>query len=591
MSRWPLRARAIALISGVVLGTVLLLVGILTYQLRTEATRAVGLAAARAARGFVRERRQQEQALVTQARVIADVPKLGAALDTRDHATILGVLRDYQRLLGTDLFIATDPAGHILASTMDDGGSRQAMDAALHDALRGTGAAGFLTDGTDLYQVVSVPVSIGGGTEGALTVGAKVNARLAAELKSVSDSDVSFVVSGRIVASTLPPSWRRRLESWLGSRASVGDGESPQSLGPYGPALTETVPLSASGGGAAGYVLVQSPVGPALSSYRRLLAATLAAGLCALLVAAAVSIGLARSVTEPVLTIARAARELSSGDWSTRVAVQSGDELRDLGEAFNSMADRLQGWDEELRKEVALRTKELAQAYQQMRDFSADAAHELLTPLTIVRGEVDVALRNTRTAEEYRSTLATLLDEATRLSRTVEQLMALAQADSGSAPLYCHPLSLDRLLSEVHSQLLPAAKAKGVTARLESGAAVEMEADEDRLHQLFTNLMDNAIKYTPPGGEVVVTWAVEGDQARVRVSDTGPGIPPDHLPRIFDRFYRVDKARSRSLGGSGLGLAICKWVAEAHHGHLLATSAPGHGTTFEVTLPLRQPAA
>jgi signal transduction histidine kinase len=287
------------------------------------------------------------------------------------------------------------------------------------------------------------------------------------------------------------------------------------------------------------------------------------------------------------------------GDWSMRAPVTSRDEVGLLAETFNRMAERLESWDNDLRAAVAERTRELDAAlsqldgaFQQTRRFNADASHELRTPLTVIRGEAEVALRAARSPGEYENVLRLIQDETERMSRIIEQLMMLARADAGELRLERRPIPLDDIVREVMHRAEVLAQARRIRLTAEALEPALLEGDEDRLHQLVLNLLDNAIKYTPEGGEVRVRLSVRRDEtalhlaeAQLEIEDTGIGIAESDLPHVFDRFYRVDKSRSRAQGGTGLGLAICRWIAEAHGGRIEVRSRPGEGSSFTVVLP------
>jgi signal transduction histidine kinase len=170
--------------------------------------------------------------------------------------------------------------------------------------------------------------------------------------------------------------------------------------------------------------------------------------------------------------------------------------------------------------------------------------------------------------------------------RLVSSLLTLARADAGQIPPAVEPVDLAELVAGAVEQVRPLADERGVELGVASGPAVTLQADEDLLLQLLLNLLDNAVKYTPSGGRATVGWDAKDGQAELWVRDTGAGIAGEHLPHVFDRFYRVDKARSRAQGGVGLGLSICRWIAEAHGGSISVQSSPGQGATFTVTLPL-----
>jgi signal transduction histidine kinase len=219
----------------------------------------------------------------------------------------------------------------------------------------------------------------------------------------------------------------------------------------------------------------------------------------------------------------------------------------------------------------------------------ADASHELRTPVAILCGEADVALSQaTRSPEDYRESLDILRAEAQRLKHIVEDLFTLARADAGQYPLTLTDFYLDELVTECSRSVRTLAAAKHITIYYDTSKEMPIHADEALLRRMIVNLLDNAIKYTPPGGKVSVTWDVQDSQYRITVSDTGQGIPGDLQSRIFERFFRVDKARSRSEndgGGAGLGLSISRWIVQAHAGQLELTRSDTGGSTFTVLLP------
>ena len=217
--------------------------------------------------------------------------------------------------------------------------------------------------------------------------------------------------------------------------------------------------------------------------------------------------------------------------------------------------------------------------------FIGDAAHDLGTPLAVLRGEIDLALRRERSAPDYRAALASCREEIERLSRLSENLLSLASADAGQALIHravCDPVVIART---VHGRFARVAREKGVALSLETDDPPALHADALALEQVLGNLVGNALRHTPAGESVTLGVATEGDALVFRVTDTGEGIPPAHLPRLFDRFHRVDKARSRDAGGAGLGLAIVKALVEAHGGVVTVNSELGKGSIFMVRLP------
>ena len=228
----------------------------------------------------------------------------------------------------------------------------------------------------------------------------------------------------------------------------------------------------------------------------------------------------------------------------------------------------------------------LDEAFRRERRFNADASHELRTPLTVMKGQVEVALQRERASDEYRKVLHAVNDEVDRLIGLTGRLLTLSRAEAGQIPLNLERVEVDDLVTATVEQARLAAEAKGVVIEIVPAEAAAVAVDEGLVLQLLLNLLDNAIKYTARGGRVTVGWNETRDAVHLWVRDTGIGISAEHLPRVTDRFYRVDDARRRAEGGVGLGLAISRWIAEAHGGSLRVESVVGEGSTFTATLPL-----
>jgi PAS domain S-box-containing protein len=234
---------------------------------------------------------------------------------------------------------------------------------------------------------------------------------------------------------------------------------------------------------------------------------------------------------------------------------------------------------------------EFRRAERLRRDLTANVSHELRTPLTSIKGFTETLLAGAAADEQACRRFLTIIDaEATRLMTLVDDLMALSRLESRAEPMELGPVRLDALVEEAASRLRPQAAQHHIALRTAAAGTPVVTADADRILQVLTNLIDNAIKFTPEGGAVEVTLREDGADAVVSVTDSGRGIPPDDLPRIFDRFYRVERSRSREAGGSGLGLAIAKHIVDAHGGRIMVTSRPGAGSTFSVALPLAREA-
>ena len=287
-----------------------------------------------------------------------------------------------------------------------------------------------------------------------------------------------------------------------------------------------------------------------------------------LVVASIGGVFLAGRALAPVSRVTRLARRISAEDLTQRLNLRlPDDEVGRLARTFDEMIARLDD------------------AFHRQRQFTADASHELRTPLTVLKGQIDVALQRERDVEAYRQVLRAANEEVDRMIRLVGSLFTLARADAGQIPIAREPVNLGDLVASAVEQVRRSAEQKELSLSLQRGPRTILRADEDLLLQLLLNLLDNAIKYSPAAGSVTVGWSADAERVELWVRDTGVGIPTEHVPHIFDRFYRVDKARSRAEGGVGLGLSICRWIAEAHGGHISVRSAPGQGSTFTAGLP------
>lgn len=277
---------------------------------------------------------------------------------------------------------------------------------------------------------------------------------------------------------------------------------------------------------------------------------------------------LARSALRPVQAMSRRARGITAEDLSQRLAVRgTGDELDHLAETLNGMLARLQ------------------EAFDDVRRFAADAAHELRTPLTALRGGIEVALRADRSPEAYRAVLASSLEEVDRVIRLAEGLLLLSRVRMG-APAPRQPVDLELLLLEVHDVGARLAAGRDVSVHLGHREALTVRGDRATLWRAVLNLVDNAVRYTPAGGRVELALERDGDHAVVAVRDTGVGIDPLDVERIFEPFVRLDATQARADSGAGLGLSIVRAVVLAHGGSLSVQSVPGAGSTFAIRLPL-----
>lgn len=271
----------------------------------------------------------------------------------------------------------------------------------------------------------------------------------------------------------------------------------------------------------------------------------------------------------PVDAITLAAQRIAEGDLTQRLtAPASADEIGRLTNTFNDMIDRLET------------------SFRQIRQFSSDVSHEMRTPLTVMRGETELALRRPRENEDYKAVMESNLEEIDRMTRIVDELLFLSRADMGEVKMEHLTVPLDWLIEDVQRQASLLGQEQNIQVALISNVPAVVSGDELRLRELFLNLVDNAIKYSRFGGTVEMALTIEQGQARLSVTDHGIGIAEEDWPQIFDRFYRTDNARAHTKKGTGLGLAICSWIAESHHGSIEVQSQVGEGSTFTVWLPL-----
>ncbi|MEJ7608152.1 MAG: ATP-binding protein [Bryobacteraceae bacterium] len=289
-----------------------------------------------------------------------------------------------------------------------------------------------------------------------------------------------------------------------------------------------------------------------------------------LLVATAGGYWMSSRALSPVDNITNTARSISIQNLSARLPVPaSKDELRRLSETLNGMFERLDT------------------AVRQLTQFTADASHELRAPIAVIRTTAELALRRDRSMNEYKDALRQVLAESERTSELVDSLLVLARADSGTDGLRLGPMDIVESFREASTQAEKLARSKQISIQVDlPSRPVETVGDPQAIRRLFLILMDNAIKYTAPGGQVTAALTLRGGEAIGIVCDSGIGIAQEELPFIFDRFWRADKARSRELGGVGLGLSIARWIVERHGGQIIAQSTLGQGSVFEVRLPV-----
>jgi heavy metal sensor kinase len=317
-------------------------------------------------------------------------------------------------------------------------------------------------------------------------------------------------------------------------------------------------------------ILVATPLDGTEATLRRVRQLFLWTAPAVLLMAALGGYWISRRALAPVDAITLAARSIGIQNLSQRLEVPAtGDELQRLSETWNDMLARLES------------------AVKRLSQFTADASHELRTPIALIRTTAELTLRRERSPETYREALNQVVAESVRTSRLVEDLLLLARADAGLPALSLERVELTPLVRDVceQGQVLAEARQLQISAEVPE-QAVFVEANDPALRRLLLLLLDNAGKYTPAGGRITVSLGCDSAGTTVAVRDTGIGIPDTALPHVFERFYRADESRNRDAGGAGLGLAIAKWIAERHHANLEAESVVGQGSTFRIRFPL-----
>lgn len=388
-------------------------------------------------------------------------------------------------------------------------------------------------------------------------------------------------MEGRVAASagpfralTIPP------EALDAARQGLSLSSTTAALGNNAPVRIYTVPYIEDGT-VYGSIHVGQSLEEVQETLQRLVLILAVMTPLTLLLASAGGLFLANRALSPIDRVTRATQRISAEHLDQRLNLAlPDDEVGRLARTLDGMLERLD------------------EAFRRQRQFTADASHELRTPLAIMKGNIGVALHRPRQPAEYRAVLTDVEEEVDRLTRLVEDLLLLARTDTGQPLLHREPLDLVGLLQVVAEQVQPMAEAKGIALDVDLPPSLQIEGDPDKLVRLFLNLLDNAVKYTPEGGHVALRAAEAGKRGElggggepgergvmVQIVDDGPGVPPDQLPLIFERFYRADTSRSRTGGGAGLGLALARSIAEAHGGRIEVQSAREKGSTFTVWLP------
>lgn len=355
------------------------------------------------------------------------------------------------------------------------------------------------------------------------------------------------------------------------------------------PVLSLALPLQVGGQPAA--LVFLAPTGPIRETISAVELVLLVIALAGAGIITVLALLLSRRLSRPLLHMAESAAEMAAGNFQRRIEVTSDDEVGQLGRSMNNLSDQLQHTLSALAAErdqlaaVLARERQLVQA---QKEFVANVSHELRTPLTYLQGYTEALLDGLVGPAEQRNYLQVILDESQRLRRLVSDLLDLTVIESGQAPLRPERVPMVQLISEVAASLRPLAQAKGVRiCEPDEQLALVAWTDPDRTKQVLVNLLDNAIRYTRPNGEVRIALAGpdENDQVWASVADQGPGIPPDALPHVWERFFKADRSRRRDSGGTGLGLAIARSIVEAQGGRVRASSVVGEGTTFAFSLP------
>jgi heavy metal sensor kinase len=307
---------------------------------------------------------------------------------------------------------------------------------------------------------------------------------------------------------------------------------------------------------------------PLWSQLEELLIASLLVLPVVLAAAGLAGYGLARRALSPIEQMARRAGQITPERLNERLPNDdTDDELGQLARVFNQTLARLE------------------RAFEQLRRFTSDASHELRTPLASIRSVGEVGLQKNNTPDEYRDTIGSMLEEANRLTSLIDNLLTISRADAGHITLHRTQISVMHLVREAAGLFEILMEEKSLHLDVAGDPNVVLDADPIFLRQALVNILHNAVKYSPVGGVISVRLRRQGDLLVIDVEDRGPGIPVEDLPKIFDRFYRVDKARWRESGGAGLGLSIAKWVVEAHGGTLGLDSVPNQGSIFHMSLP------
>ncbi|WP_371376637.1 sensor histidine kinase [Sporomusa aerivorans] len=387
--------------------------------------------------------------------------------------------------------------------------------------------------------------------------------------------------TGQILAGQLPSGWKRgrRLSNWkeLWEKADWQDGSGAQKvLKPWrkpDPSIIIALPLPTQPSSPPAALFLYAPVTGATRTAQALEQLLVYSLLASSVVAIFAGLLIARSFTRPLTDISRAAAAFTNGDYTSRTTATQSDEIGELGRTFNTMAT------------------ELSQQEQNRREFLSDVSHELKTPVASIQALAEAMLDGlVTTAEQRMRYLAGIVDETKRIGRLVADLLDLSQLEAGELAISRQPVKFDSLLALNTAKLAPFLETKELTINSSIPSTLPaILADPDRLNQVLTNLLTNAIRHATQGTAIMITARTWQQQIVIDITNSGAGIPPEHLPYIWQRFYRVDKSRSRADGGTGLGLAITRKLVIAMGGAISAASTPGETTTFTFSLPVASP--
>ncbi|MDR1298900.1 MAG: cell wall metabolism sensor histidine kinase WalK [Oscillospiraceae bacterium] len=380
--------------------------------------------------------------------------------------------------------------------------------------------------------------------------------------------------TGAALASSAPgqpriPAATRNVLRALTGQSAFGSGDNPSYM-------DIAVPVSGSDEQASFVVYIYDNRQTVLEQNAEIFKLILESVAIGFVISTAISVVLSRALLQPIRGMTKAAEAMAGGDFSRAISVESNDEIGILSETFNMMAARIESTLEDLKKAEALR-----------KEFVANVSHELRTPLTGIRTYAETLADNVdlprQTEDEF---LRVILNESDRMANIVRDLLELSRFDAGSMKFSFDEFSMEQSIRDVYTAIELDARNRGYEMNIEVEPGIPtVWGDRARIEQVFMNVLTNAVKYTPPGGRVDISCESADGGVRVRISDTGIGIPAEDMPHVFDRFYRVDKARSRESGGTGLGLSIAREIVTRHGGEIKIESAPGAGTTVTVTLP------